>query len=115
MIVKPTIPRSIHHPKIYRSILPSMCPGERQLEENEDNTDGQQKPRSSRIGVGWSGWRVRLVGACRKHLAVAQAVHVAEQRRSGRQTSRIGEVHVETVITVWRGIYGGTALKHAGI
>src|ERR1700687_4147816 len=59
----------------------------------------QQKPRSSRIRVGWICWRVRLVGACRKHLPVAQAVHVAEQWRSGRQTCRIGEVRVENIVT----------------
>jgi hypothetical protein len=58
MIVKPTILRSIHHPKIYRSILSSMCPCERQLEENEDNTADNKNPDPRGSGLGG------VVGEC---------------------------------------------------
>src|ERR1700704_128392 len=63
-------------PKIHLSVLLFM---RRQFEEHEDDTADNKNPDPSGSGLEWIGWRVRLVGACRKQLAVAQAVHVTEQ------------------------------------
>src|ERR1700732_5305335 len=86
------------------SSLYSIAPRERQLEENEDGTFKKQNPDPRGSGLG--GFLTRaLFGACRKPLPVAQAVHVAEQWRPGRQACRIGEVRVEDIVTRRRLIY----------